>query len=193
MSTSTFVLQLATCLCLGCSLVAGQTSRQGASSIDNDFVKKQFGSNCSLISLAPLIADLDGDGVDDIVIPAHCTNPMMDQAEDHYVVVDPYNSFFGYGNPVITSQFASEDPQRRGYSLLVIHGLGTDAWRSSTPKAKFLVVNLPFKQIYVKKLTVRKKEHMAIYVEETGGDAMSSVLVWDGKKYRYHPMGSTME
>jgi len=139
------------------------------------------------------MADLDGDGVEDVVIPARCTNPMMDQAEDNYVVVDPYDSFFGYGNPKITTQFATEDPQRRGFSLLVIHGAGADAWRSPTPKLKFLIVNLPFKEIRVKKLIVKKKERMAIYVEETGGDAMTSALFWDGKRYKYQPMGSTME
>jgi hypothetical protein len=30
-------------------------------------------------------------------------------------------------------------------------------------------------------------------VDETGGDAMTSVLFWDGKKYRYQPLGSNME
>jgi hypothetical protein len=34
---------------------------------------------------------------------------------------------------------------------------------------------------------------MGIYVDETGGDAMTSVLFWDGRKYRYQPMGSNME
>ena len=86
-------------------------------------------------------------GVEDIVIPARRTNPMMDQMEDSFVVVDPSNSYFGYGNPKITTQFSSDDPERRGYSLLVIHGAGTDAWRSASPKAKFLIVNLPFKQV----------------------------------------------
>jgi hypothetical protein len=185
---------LAGYFCFACSFLAAQAPpAQVPSPIDNEFVQKQFGSNCSLINLAPLVADLDGDGVADVVIPAHCTNPMMDQGENNYLVVDPYNSFFGYGNPVITSQFASEDPERRGYTLLVIHGLGSDAWRSSMPKAKFMIVNLPFKEIYVKKLMMRKREHTAIYVEETGGDAMTSVLFWDGRRYRYHPMGSTMK
>lgn len=118
---------------------------------------------------------------------------MMDQSENRYIVVDPYNSFFGYGNPKITSQFASEDPERRGFTLLIIHGVGQDAWHSETPKAKFMIINLPYKQIYAKKLAVRKKDHVAIYVEETGGDSMTSVLYWDGKKYRYQPLGSSMQ
>lgn len=161
--------------------------------VDNDFVQKQFGSNCALIGMPSFKADLDGDGVEDIVIPARCTSPMMDEAEQHYLVVDPYNAFFGYGNPKITTQFSTEDPERRGFSLLIIHGAGADAWHSPSPKAKFMIVNLPYKNVFVKKLALRKKERMAIYVDETGGDAMTSVLFWDGKRYRYQPMGSNLE
>jgi hypothetical protein len=177
-------------LCLVGSAVAQQTAEPA---VDNGLVQKQFGSNCVLVALPPIRADLNGDGVEDIVIPARCTSPMMDQAEQRYVVVDPYNAFFGYGNPAITTQFATEDPARRGFSLLIIHGAGIDAWHSAKPKAKFMIVNLPYKDIYVKKLVVKKKERMAIYVDETGGDAMTSVLFWDGKKYRYQPLGSNME
>jgi hypothetical protein len=162
--------------------------------VDNAFVQKQFGSTCSLIGIEPLKADLDSDGVEDIVIPAKCTNPMMDQAENSFVVVDPYNSFFGYGDPKVTTQFASEDPDRRGYTLLVIHGTGPEAWHAAVPKAKFLIVNLPFKQVVVKKMTVKKnKPIMGIFTEETGGDQMTSVIFWDGKKYKYQPLGSSME
>jgi hypothetical protein len=165
-----------------------------APTVDNDFVQKQFGSTCSLVGLQPLVADLDGDGIEDIVIPAKCTNPMMDQAENSFVVVDPYNSFFGYGNPKVTTQFASEDPERRGYALLVIHGAGLEAWRAAVPKAKFLIVNLPYKQVIVKKMTIKKnKPVMGIFTEETGGDQATSVLFWDGRKYRYQPLGSSME
>ena len=39
-------------------------------------VQKQFGSNCSLIGMASIKSDFDNDGVEDIVIPAHCTSPM---------------------------------------------------------------------------------------------------------------------
>jgi hypothetical protein len=43
----------------------------------------------------------------------------------------------------------------------------------------------------VKKLAVKKKTQMAIYVDEAGSDSMLSVLSWDGHKYRYRPMGSS--
>jgi len=190
MSFPRFLLLLVSCGLLNSGLQAQQTTEP---LVNNDFIQKQFGSNCKQTGMAAIKADLDGDGVEDIVIPARCTNPMMDQAEENYLVVDPYNAFFGYGNPQVTTQFASDDPERRGFSLLVIHGAGPEAWHSANPKAKFMIVNLPFKDIYVKKLVVKKKDRMAIYVEETGAGAMTSVLVWDGKKYRYQPMGSTME
>jgi hypothetical protein len=162
--------------------------------VDNDFVQKEFGSTCSLIGLQPLVADLDGDGVEDIVIPAKCTNPMMDQAENSFVVVDPYNSFFGYGNPKVTTQFSSEAPERRGYSLLIIHGAGPEAWHSAVPKAKFLIVNMPFKQVVVKKMSVKKtRTIMGIFAEETGGDQATSVIFFDGKRYKYMPLGASME
>jgi hypothetical protein len=162
--------------------------------VDNDFVQKQFGSTCTLMPGPPqLKADLNGDGVEDLVVAARCTNPLMDQAEDNFTVIDPYNTFFGYGDTKVTTQFASEDPATRGLVLLVIHGAGPDAWRAATPAAKFVIINLPYKQITVRKLTVKKKTVMAIYAQETGGDQMTSVIFWDGKKYKYRPMGSSME
>jgi hypothetical protein len=187
---------LATLCLLSCMLSAQPASLPPVAkpAVDNAFVQKQFGSTCSLIGIEPLTADLDSDGIEDIVIPARCTNPMMDQVEDSFVVVDPYNSFFGYGNPKVTTQFSSDDPEHRGYSLLVIHGAGAEAWHSATPKAKFIIVNLPFKQVVVKKLAIKKKKLiMGIFTEETGGDQATSVVFWDGRKYKYQPLGSSME
>jgi hypothetical protein len=161
--------------------------------VDNDFVAKQFGSTCSLVGIEPLIGDFNGDGVEDIVIPARCKSPMMNQAENDYVVIDPYDAFFGYSNPKITTQFASEDLEHRGYTLLVIHGAGEQAWHSPKPMAKFMIVNTPFDKVYVKKLQVRKKPHTAIYVEESKESGLDSVLFWDGKKYRYQPMGGNLD
>lgn len=170
-------------------------SAQGAPPVvDNDFVQKQFGATCTVLPApAPVVADLDGDGVTDIVIPAHCKNPMLDQSEDNFLVIDPYDTFFGYGNTKITSEFASEDPERRGIVLLIIHGAGPDAWRAATPKAKFLIINWPYKEISVKKLKIKKKTILGIYAIETGSDAMNSATFWDGKKYRYVPLGASME
>lgn len=189
MSFPRFALSLITVAVLSLSV----SSLENKPVVDNDFVQQQFGSNCSLIGMPPATADFDGDGVEDIVIPAQCIKPMIDQGDNNYEVLDPYDAFFGYGNPKITTQFANMEPTRHGYALLIIHGAGPEAWHSATPKAKFMIVNLPYKTIYVKKMMVRKKAHMAIYADETGGDAMTSVIFWDGKKYKYQPLGSNME
>lgn len=181
------------CFVLSFISLAQQTTPPASAPVDDDFIQKQFGSTCKLMAGPPqLKADLDGDGIEDLVVAARCTNPLADQADDNFTVVDPYNTFFGYGNTKITSQFASEDPALRGLVLLIIHGTGEEAWRAATPKAKFVIINLPFKQIAVKKLKVRKRSVMAIYAEETGADRMTSATFWDGKKYRYQPIGSSM-
>jgi hypothetical protein len=164
------------------------------SPITTAFVQKEFGNTCKLLDgPTPMMADLNGDGIEDLAVAAHCSNPLVDQAEHGYRVIDPYNTFFGYGDPKISTDFASEDPEHRGMVLLIIHGSGPDAWRSDQPKAKFMIVNLPFKQLMVKKLRVRKKLVMAIYADEGGADGQTSATFWDGRKYRYQPMGSTQD
>jgi hypothetical protein len=119
---------------------------------------------------------------------------LLDQAEHNYTVIDPYNSFFGYGNPQVTTTFSAGDPAERGLVVLVIHGIGPDAWRSPNPKAKYVIVNLPFKAISVRKLHMTKKKTIeAIYVEEAGDLGESSAVFFDGKRFRYVPMGGDME
>jgi hypothetical protein len=162
---------------------------------ENDFVHQQFGDSCSLDpQWKPITGDLNADGVEDIVMVARCTNPVIDQDEKDFKVIDPMNSFYGYGNPKVTSGFGQTDPRLKGVSLLIIHGAGAEAWRSGTPQAKFVVINIAVKTIAVKKMKINKKKSTAaIYVQEAGADQMTSAIYWDGKKYRYEPMGASME
>jgi hypothetical protein len=163
--------------------------------VTDEYVHKEFGDNCSVLAGPPqFVGDLDGDGVDDLVIAARCKNPMADQAEYGFHVTDPYNSFMGFGDVKLTSTFASDVPERKGVSLLIVHGVGPDAWHSGKEKPKFLLINLPFKTLTVKRLALKKKTVLGIYMEERGeGEATSSVIFWDGKKYRYQILGSDME
>src|SRR5579864_3180292 len=163
--------------------------------VTDELIHKQFGDNCSLLAGPPqFVADLDDDGIDDLVVAARCKNPMADKDEYSFVVVDPYDAFLGYSDIKVTSTFASDAPERRGISLLIIHGAEKDAWRAETPKAKFLLINLPFKNLTVKRLALKKKTILGIYMEETGeGEDTSSVVFWDGKKYRYQLLGSALE
>jgi hypothetical protein len=184
-------------LLLICACAHAQTTTTAAAPlpIDNDFLHQQFGNSCSLEpGWAPVTGDLNGDGVEDVVIVARCKNPLIDQGDKDFRVIDPLDAFYGYGNTKITMAFGQEDPRLRGLSLLVIHGTGPDAWRSANPQAKFVIVNLAVKTIAIKKMKVGKKRfRTAIYVEEATGDQMTSAIFWDGKKYRYEPMGSSME
>jgi hypothetical protein len=163
--------------------------------VTDELIHKQFGDNCSLLPGPPqFVADMDDDGIDDLVVAAKCKNPMADKDEYSFVVADPYNSFLGYTDVKVTSTFASDEPDRRGLSLLIIHGVEKDAWRTEKPKAKFLLINLPFKTLSVKRLALKKKTILGIYMEEKGeGENSSSVVYWDGKKYRYQLLGSTLE
>jgi hypothetical protein len=164
------------------------------SAVDNDFVQKQFGTEYTLDSAYPSITtDLDGDGIEDIVIAARVKNPLADQADFNFRVLDPYDDFFGVGDPKITTQFGTTDPARKGLVLCIIHGVGSEAWHAEQPKAKFVIINLPFQRIAAKRMQIRKRKVAAIYAEETGGDQMTSMLYFDGKKYKYQPMGASMQ
>lgn len=163
--------------------------------VTDEYVHKEFGDGCSVLDGPPqFVGDLDGDGVDDLVVAARCKNPMADQAEYGFHVTDPYGSFLGFGDVKVTSSFSSDEPERKGMCLLIVHGVGSEAWRSDKEKPKFLLINLPFKTLSVKRLTLKKKTVLGVYMEEQGeGEATSSVVFWDGKKYRYQILGSDME
>ena len=121
--------------------------------VTDEYVHKQFGDDCSLLQgPAQFVADLDGDGVEDLIVAARCKNPVANQAEYSYVVDDPYMTFLGFGDTRVTSSFDSERPERKGVCLLIVEGTGPDAWRAEKPKAKYLMINLPFKTLSVKRL-----------------------------------------
>jgi hypothetical protein len=166
-----------------------------APAVTDELIHKQFGDNCSLLpGPSQFVADMDDDGIEDLVVAAKCKNPMADRDEYKFTVSDPYDAALGYSDLKLTSGFGSDEPDRRGLALLIIHGADKNAWRADAPKAKFLLINLPFKTMTVKRLTLKKKTILGIYMEETGeGERSSSVVFWDGKKYRYQLLGSTME
>jgi hypothetical protein len=165
--------------------------------VTDEYIHKEFGENCSLLGGPPqFVADLDGDGTDDLIVAGRCKNPLADQAEYGFLVADPYNSFLGFGNVKVTSTFASDAPERKGVCLLIVHGVGPEAWRSDKQKPKFLLINLPFKTLTVKRLALKKKTILGVYMEEQGeGESTASVIFWDAKrqKYRYQILGSDLE
>ena len=92
--------------------------------VDNEFVQQQFGRRVHLLpEFAPVFGDLDGDGVEDVAIAARCKNPMLDQAEHNYTVLDPYYEFFGYGDP------QDDDDFQRGRSGAAWPGCVDYSWQ----------------------------------------------------------------
>ena len=130
-----------------------------------------------------LTADLDGDGVEDAIIVARCKTPLADEGNYNYKVIDPYYTNYGYGDPKITAQFNSADPYRQNL-VLVIHGAGKEAWRAATPKAKFVIINLPFDRLSLTRVTLHKRQVPAVSLIESEQE-LSSAVFWDGKKYRW--------
>ncbi len=162
-----------------------------AANVDENFIHKQFGAEFALTPIStPYVRDVDGDGVDDLVIVARSKKPMLDAAEHSYKVVDPFYDFYGYGDPKLTATFGSEELMEKNLVILVIHGVGAEAWRSDTPKAKFVIINVPLKKASVRRLQLRKKQINAIFAEEADSSAGDSVIFWDGKQYKYQPIGT---
>ena len=61
----------------------------------------------------PAELTFDANGIEDLVIAARCTNPLMDADEYSFMVIDPYFAFFGYCDPRLSSEFVTDDPTRR--------------------------------------------------------------------------------
>jgi hypothetical protein len=170
-------------------------ARSPSPAVTDELIHKQFGDSCSLVAgPQQFVGDLDQDGADDLIVAGKCKNPMADRDEYSFVVSDPYDTFFGFGDVKVTSTFASDEPERRGITLMIIHGTDKDGWRADKPKAKFVLINMPFRTLSVKKYTFKKKTVLGIFMEEQGeGQQTSSVVFWDGKKYKYQQLGATLE
>jgi hypothetical protein len=166
-------------------------SKAAPVAVDEAFIHRQFGEEFSLTSVStPYMRDVDGDGIEDLVVVARSKKPMLDAAEHNFKVIDPYYGFYGYGDPKLTATFGSEDLMERNLVILVIHGSGTDAWHAETPKSKFVIINIPLKKATVRRLQLRKRQINAIFAEEADSSAGDSVIFWDGKNYKYQPIGT---
>jgi hypothetical protein len=138
--------------------------------------------------------DLDNDGIQDAVIVARGKSPMGDQGAFNYKVIDPFYAAHGYGNPEVTAGFQTEDPRYANNVLLVIHGAGADAWRSKTPKAKYVIINLQFSNVLMGNHLLNKKKMKSINAIQLAEENMvTQTIYWDGKKYRWASVGTQTE
>lgn len=157
-------------------------------------VKQQFGDTFTLPAKFPtplITADFDGDGVEDAVIVASSKEPFPDSYAFKYKVVDPYSAYFGMGNPSLSASFSTVDPLR-DHDLLIIFGAGADAWHAAVPKDKFVVINLPFDEIAVGRMLIKKNKPPVFVIKARESELMDSAVWWDAKKkrWKWEPGGS---
>ena len=175
---------------LGAALAAGQTS--AAPSADklqsfNALAQQQFGATFSITEKTPtaiITGDFDGDGVEDVVMVADSRDPLPDSYQYKYQVEDPYNGFFGFGDPRQTAGMGRMDP-RQNHDLLVIFGAGTQAWHAATPKAKFVLINVPFDSVQLGRMLVKKKKPPIFVIKAIETQLSESAVYWDAKKKRW--------
>jgi hypothetical protein len=155
-----------------------------------ELVAKQFGPEFKVVGKAQFDVDMNGDGIPDAVISARSKDPLLGEGEFHYKVIDPYNDYFGYGNPKVTLQFAMKaDPAQDNMVLLIIHGAGAEGWRAAVPQAKFVLVNVPYQKLAFKRAMLKKKVVTTIMAEDV--DEVEAAVYWSGKKYKWEPLGSS--
>src|ERR1700736_1214580 len=98
-SRSLFLLSVALFLTVAASAQKKQPppppahAKSPSPAVTDEFIHQQFGDNCALLAGPPqFVADLDDDGIDDLVVAAQCKNPMADRDEYSFVVADPYDT-----------------------------------------------------------------------------------------------------
>jgi len=152
-----------------------------------DMIQKQFGKTFSLPAKFPtplITGDFDGDGVEDVAIVADSAEPAPDSYQYKYSVSDPYNSFFGLGNPTISANFGTIDT-KHAHVLLVIFGAGAEAWKAAVPKAKFAIVNVPFDTIESGRLLIKKDKPPIYIIRPKEAQILEATLYWEAKKKRW--------
>jgi hypothetical protein len=173
-------------LCLACSAAAQQPAAQQPASKQTDslpseaqqLVTREFGKSFTVVpGIAPLFGDVDGDGEEDAVVVVTSKTPLVDQVEFNYRAIDPYDAYWGWGNVRETVQFSATNIGPTRY-IAILHG-----WRA--PKAKFLVINLPFEKLTLSRVTLKKKAVASIHAVEAS--ELESDIFWDGKKYKWEP------
>jgi len=173
-----------------CVTLLAHPAPEAASTDDvQALISTQFGPQFVLAKSFPVLTgDFNGDGIEDVafVVTSHGA---LQTDSSRFRVIDPSSEYFGIGDPKITSQFAAQYPGGSRY-LLIIHGMGKEAWRVKEPKERFVLINVNFDRISVGHMEKKKKVMDDIDLEETG--VLSSFLYWNGRRYKWQPGATEM-
>jgi hypothetical protein len=191
-SASKFLLRcLTACLLLSLPLLAQSDPPPVASQLSDPaaYAERQFGTTFRLDpKVPPMFGDLDGDGNEDLVLVGTSSTPLLSQQQFRFKVEDPYDSYYGTGDPKITTQFGLHfDGSAR--CLMVVFGwrLPPDT-KSKAPKiAKYVLINTPFETVSIVNLRLKKKNIQA--VETVDRTTLRALVFWDGRRWRWSAQG----
>ena len=169
---------------LSAQTAPGKVPEQSAEKLDvSALVAKEFGESYKMATdIAPIFADFDGDGKQDMAVVATGDNPLMGEGSHNYKTLDPYHASFGYGNPKVTMAFNTSDKTAR--YILILH-----SWQA--PLSKFVLVNVPFEKLRLGHMLKRKKAIDALEAVDVTG--VQGAIYFDGKKYKWEIIGAEMD
>ena len=158
------------------------------------YISREFGPGFLIAAKMPiLLGDLDGDGLEDAVFIVTGGNPLLGAGAFHYTVLDPYDGYWSFGDPSLNAHIMQTDPGPH-YLVLIAHD-----WRGEKAKAKYVFINLPFKEISLTPTTLGKhfrkgKDQKVIAAIETlENDGQQGAVFWNGKTYKFIQLGNVEE
>ena len=152
------------------------------------YLLQEFGPSFKLApKMQPLVGDLNGDGVEDIVLFATSATPLLSREQFNFRVEDPYDGYFGTSDVAITSEFTLHfDNSAR--DLLIVFGWRQPASAANAKRpSKFVLINTPMETASIVSLRMKKKDVKVI--ETIDSTTLHSLVYWDGKKWRWTPQG----
>jgi len=151
------------------------------------YLAQQFGASFKLDpKIAPMYGDLNGDGVEDIVLVATSSTPLLSKEQFSFKVEDPYDGYFGTGDTRITTQFSLHfDGSSR--CILIVFGWRLPPVEKSKVINKFVLINTPFESTSIVNLRLKKKNLQA--VEAIDRTSLHSLVFWDGKHWHWRAQG----
>jgi hypothetical protein len=160
---------------------------------EQKYITREFGPGFKLVKTFPVLyGDLDGDGVEDAVFVVTGGSPMLSAGAFNYTVIDPYDGYWSFADPSLNAHVTQTDPGPH-YYLLLSHD-----WRGEHPKMKFVIFNLPFKEISLTPTTMgggsyKKGKKIVAAIATVERDGQQGAVIWNGKQYKFVQLGNSEE